>query len=79
MHTRAAGFTKRDWFFPIGHPREKVLAIHFWLRLATLWLAVVLVGLAEGYVLWLFGLASFVGAELLTVLVVWRVAPEWLS
>ena len=45
-------FTERDWFFLIGHPREKVLAVHLWLRFATLWFAVVLVGSAEGYVLW---------------------------
>jgi len=45
-------FTERDWFFLIGHPREKVLAVHFWLRFATLWFAMVLVGFAEGYVLW---------------------------
>ena len=71
-------FTERDWFFLIGHPREKVLALHLWLRFATLWFAVVLVGFAEGYVLWPFGLASFVGAGVLTALVVWRVAPKWL-
>jgi hypothetical protein len=41
-------FTERDWFFLIGHPREKVLAVHFWLRFATLWFAVVLVGFAGG-------------------------------
>ena len=52
-------FTERDWFFLIGHPREKVLAVHLWLRFATLWFAVVLVGFAEGYVLWPFGFASF--------------------
>jgi hypothetical protein len=70
-------FTERDWFFLIGHPREKVLAVHCCLRFATLWFAVVLVGFAEGYVLWPFGLASFVGAAVLTALVVWRVAPKW--
>ena len=71
-------FTERDWFFLIGHPREKVLAVHLWLRFATFWFAVVLVGIAEGYVLWPFGLASFVGSGVLTALVVWRVAPKWL-
>ena len=35
-------------------------------------------GLCWGYVLWPFGLASFVGAAVLTALVVWRVAPKWL-
>jgi hypothetical protein len=71
-------FTERDWLFLIRHPREKVLAFHLWLRLATLWFVVVLVGCAKGYVLWPFGLASFVGAGVLGALVVHRVAPKWL-
>ena len=71
-------FHGADWLLLIGHPREKVLTVHLWLRFATLWFAVVLVGFAEGYVLWPFGLASFVGAGVLTALVVWRVAPKWL-
>jgi hypothetical protein len=54
-------FTEPDWFFLIGHPREKVLAVHFWLRFATLWFAVVLLDFAGGYVLWPFGLAAFLG------------------
>jgi hypothetical protein len=73
-----AVFTERDWLFLTGHPREKVLSLHLWLRFAVLWFAVVLVGFAGGYVLWPFGLASFVGAAVLTALVVWRVAPKWL-
>ena len=72
-------FTERDWFFLICHPRDKVLAVHLWLRFATLWFAAVVVGFAEGYVLWPFGLASFIGAAVLTTLVVCRVAPKWLS
>ncbi len=72
-------FTERDWFFLIGHPRDKVLAVHLWLRFATIWFAAVAVGFAEGYVLWPFGLASFVGAGVLTTIVVCRVAPKWLS
>ena len=74
----AARFHRTGLVFLIGHPREKVLAVHLWLRFATLWFAVVLVGFAEGYVLWPFGLASFVGVGVLTALVVWRVAPKWL-
>jgi hypothetical protein len=35
-------FTDRDWLFLFGHPREKVLSLHLWLRFAVLWLAVVL-------------------------------------
>jgi hypothetical protein len=71
-------FTDRDWLFLLGRPREKVLSLHLWLRFATLWLAVVLIGFVEGYVLMPFGLVSFLGGVFLTVLVVWRVAPKWL-
>jgi len=72
-------FTERDWLFLIGHPREKVLSVHLWLRFAMLWFAVVLIGFVEGYVLLPFALASFLGAVFLSALVVWRVAPKWLS
>jgi hypothetical protein len=69
-------FTERDWLFLFGHPREKVLSLHLWLRFVVLWLAVVLIGFVEGYVLLPFGLASFLGGIFLTALVAWRVAPE---
>ena len=71
-------FTERDWLFLFGHPREKVLSLHLWLRFAMLWVAVVLIGFVEGYVLLPFGLAAFLGSLLLTALVVWRIAPKWL-
>ena len=71
-------FTERDWLFLFGHPREKVLSVHLWLRLTALWFVVVVVGFVEGYVLLPLGLASFLGAVFLTALVVWRVAPNWL-
>ena len=61
-------FTERDWLFLFGHAREKVLSLHLWLRFAVLWLAVVLIGFAEGYVLLPFGLAAFLGAVFLTAL-----------
>jgi len=71
-------FTERDWLFLFGHPREKVLSLHLWLRFAVLWVAVVLIGFVEGYVLIPFGLAAFLGSVFLTAFVVWRVAPKWL-
>ena len=71
-------FTERDWLFLTGRPREKVFSLHLWLRFAVLWIAVVLIGFVEGYVLLPFGLASFLGVVVLTALVVWRVAPKWL-
>ena len=71
-------FTDRDWLFLFGHPREKVLSLHLWLRFAVLWVAVVLIGFVEGYVLLPFGLVAFLGAIILTAFVVWRVAPKWL-
>ena len=61
-----------------GHPREKVLSLHLWLRFVALWFAVVLVAFIEGYVLIPFGLAAFLGSLFLTILVVRRVAPKWL-
>ena len=71
-------FTERDWLFLFGHPREKVFSLHMWLRFAVLWLAVVLIGLVEGYDFLPFGLAAFVSAIFLTGFAVWRVAPKWL-
>jgi hypothetical protein len=71
-------FTERDWLFLFGHPREKLLSLHLWLRFAALWVAVVLIGFVEGYVLLPFGLIAFLGAVFLTVFVIWRVAPKWL-
>src|SRR5215472_4878026 len=71
-------FTERDWLFLFGHPREKVLSLHLWLRFAVLWVAVVLIGFVEGFVLLPFGLAAFVSAIFLTAVAVWRVAPKWL-
>ncbi len=71
-------FAEKDWLFLFGHAREKVLSLHLWLRFAVLWLAVVLIGFAEGYVLLPFGLAAFLGAIFLTAFVVWRVAPKWI-
>ena len=71
-------FTERDWLLLFGHPREKLVSLHLWLRFAVLWVTVVLIGLVEGYVLLPFGLAAFFGAIFLTALVVWRVAPKWL-
>ena len=71
-------FTERDWLFLFGHPREKVLSLHLWLRFAVLWVAVVLIGFVEGFVLLPFGLAALFGSVFLTALVVWRAAPKWL-
>ena len=71
-------FAERDWLFLFGHPREKVLSLHLWLRFAVLWVAVVLIGFVEGFVLLPFGLAAFVSAIFLTAVAVWRVAPKWL-
>jgi hypothetical protein len=71
-------FTDRDWLFLFGHPREKVLSLHLWLRFAVLWVAVVLIGFVEGYVLLPFGLVAFLGAIFLTAFVICRVAPKWL-
>ena len=43
-----------------------------------LWVAVVLIGFVEGYVFLAFGVAAYLSAVFLTVLVVWRVVPKWL-
>ena len=51
-------FKERDWLFLFGHPREKLLSLHLWLRFAVLWVAVVLIGFVEGYVLLPFGLVA---------------------
>src|SRR5262245_55117745 len=71
-------FTERDWLFLFGQQREKVFSLHLWLRFAVLWVAVVLIGFVEGFVLLPFGLAAFVSAMFLTAVAVWRVAPKWL-
>jgi hypothetical protein len=66
-------FTDRDWLFLTGRSREKVLSVHLWLRFAVVWLAVVVIGFVEDYVLLPLGLAAFIGAVFLTAIVVWRV------
>jgi hypothetical protein len=77
MRGRAV-FTEKDWLFLFGHPREKVLSLHLWLRFAVLWVAVVLIGFVEGYVLLPLGLAAFLGSAFLTAFVIWRVVPKCL-
>jgi hypothetical protein len=32
-------FSERDWLFLFGHPREKVLSLHLWIKVAVLWVA----------------------------------------
>ena len=49
-----------------------------WLRFAVLWVAVLLIGFVEGYVLIPLGLAAFLGSVFLTAFVVWRVVPKCL-
>ena len=71
-------FTERDWLLLFGHPREKLVSLHLWLRFAVLWVAVVFIGLVEGFVFLPFGLAAFVGTVFLAVFFIWRVAPKWL-
>ena len=71
-------FTDRDWLFLFGHPREKIFSLHLWLRFAALWVAVVLIGFVEGFVLLPLGLAAFLGTLFLTALAVWHVVPMWL-
>lgn len=70
-------FTKRDWLFSIGHPREEILSLHFWLRLAALWFTAVLIGVAEVCGLLPYGLALFLSGVLLAVLAVLLFAPKW--
>jgi hypothetical protein len=74
---RRRAFTERDWLFLFGHPREKVLSLHLWLRFTVLWVVVVLMRFVEGYVLLPFGLAAFLGAVFLAAHVVWH-ASKWL-
>jgi hypothetical protein len=71
-------FTERDWLFLTCRPQEKVLSLHLWLRFAMLWVAVMVIGFVEGYVLLPFGIAAFLGSVFLTAYLVWRVAPKWL-
>jgi hypothetical protein len=71
-------FTERDWLFLFGQTRERVFSVHFWIRFGALWFTLVLIGFVEGYVLFPFGLAAFLGSAFLTASVVWRVAPKWL-
>ena len=46
-----AVFTQRDWLFLTGQPRGKVLSLQLWLKFAVLWVAIVLIGFVDGYVL----------------------------
>ena len=77
--TREASFYGLGLAFSLRSSREKVFSVHLWLRFAVLWVAVVLIGFVEGYVLLPYGLAAFLGTVFLTALLVWRVAPKWLG
>jgi hypothetical protein len=68
-------FTERDWVFAIGHSREKILSLHFWLRLATLWFTVVLLGVTEIYGLLVHGIGLLLGAVFLAALAIFFFAP----
>ena len=71
-------YTERDWLFLTWPSAGESSLASPWLRFAALWVAVVLIGFVEGYVLLPFGLVAFLGAVFLTVFVIWRVAPKWL-
>jgi hypothetical protein len=62
-------FTDRDWRFTIGEARGNILSLHFWLRFAVLWFTGMLIGLAEGYVPLIYGLALLVGTLMVTAVV----------
>jgi hypothetical protein len=70
-------FSERDWLFLIGHPRGKLLSLHFWLRLAVLWFTVVLTGVAEIYGLLPYGLTLSLSALVLAALAILLFAPKW--
>lgn len=69
-------FTESDWLFLIGHPRGKILSLHFWLRLAALWFTVALLGVTEIYGLLPYGLALFLSTVLLAALAALSVARK---
>ena len=71
-------FTDWDWLFLFGHTREKVLSVHLWLRFATLWFVVVLMGFVEGYVLLPLVSHPSLAPFFFTAFVVWRLAPKYL-
>lgn len=78
MDTRVTRFHGKALGLSIRPSEGESLSLHLWLRFAALWLAVVLIGFVEGYVLLPFGLAAFLGAIFLTGFVIWHVAPKWL-
>jgi membrane protein YdbS with pleckstrin-like domain len=71
-------FTDRDWRFLFDHPREKVFTVRLWLRVAALWLAVVLVGLGIVFYVMPYGLIWSAGAVLLGIVAILLVTPKWL-
>ena len=69
-------FTEQDWVFPVNHSPGKILSLHFWIRFATLWFTVVLLGITEIYGLLPHGIALFLGTALLTALAILFFAPK---
>ena len=72
-------FTDKDWFFLNGERRQRVFSLHVWLRVAVLWLVVVLTGVVQGYVLLPVAVSAIIGAGFLAALVAKRVALKWLG
>jgi len=70
--------TDGDWLFLSGERRQQVFSLHVWLRFAVLWLAVVLTGFVQGYVLLPVAIGAIIGAGFLAALVARRVALKWL-
>ncbi len=74
VDTKAAVFTEGDWPFLIRRLRE-ILSLHIWIRFAALWFLDVLIGFRP------LAIPSYSnpGAVFFIALIVWRVAPKWLS
>lgn len=72
-------FTDKDWLFLIGERRQRVFSLHVWLRVAVLWLVVVLTGVVQGYVLLPVAISAIIGGGFLAALVAKRIALKWLG
>ena len=59
-----------------NNPQIPFLSVKLWLRFATLWLAVLVVGFAVSFYVLPYGLIWFMGALLLLIVGILLIAPK---
>ena len=76
---RHTGFTDQGWFLLFGHSRNEVFSLCLLLQFATLWFAVMVIGLAISFYLLPYGFGWFTGAVVVAITGILLIVPRWLG